>query len=49
MLSFPELPAEEVMEIIVRLKNVTHNNLARFPTQSFVEKKELTEPHPQCR
>lgn len=49
MLSFAELPAEEVIEIIVRLKSITHNRLARFPIQSFVEKKELTEPHPQRR
>lgn len=51
MPSFPELPGEEIMEIIAMLeKSLANKGLARFPVQGLAkEKKKITEPHTWCR
>lgn len=46
MPSFPELPGEEIMEIIVMLeKSLANKRLARFPVQTLAKKKKIAAPH----
>lgn len=50
MPSFPELPREEIMEIILMLeKRLANKNLARFPVQSLTKKKKNRRASYMCR
>lgn len=50
MPSFPELPGEEIMEIIVMLeKSSANKSLASFPVQTLAKKKKIAAPHTGSR